>query len=396
MGDLVLDHEVIKPKLAEAKVDLGNTPQNMIGPMWNPGLIRKDGGHCYLAFMRVNKQLYEDGVELVYNRTFEVVMSARGTDFMEWHYAWKDRSEAVIPRDYRPYKDFPFSKVRTLRISVWPADLEYFLFHIQTEMVAFCKFLNWGKPWGKGQTQDIGKPRGSGKPQNIKRLEISFDRKPVIINGYEDEFDDFEYRMHYSWTTRYNSPWNFPTAKISTGLGVSDIELLLQPFTHLRGVQKATISLPKYCVPGTKRDDEEHGAGDSTDENKGLLLTCKEVINIAEAARQAILGPKNKKTEEAFLEMSMLAAEWWTEHMPHLRSTCGERTGCHPDHHDINIEALVYNEGVPKCMCVGSCFGKDFAILPQRTYKLQLPNHNGYKYDRYSDRIPVQEMVRLE
>ena len=85
-------------------------------------MLRSDGQRCHTAVLRVNRRLYDVGFHILYSRTFEIVVSARGTDMLFRHFAFPSRGPEPCAADYHPYQHFPFHLVRKLRVSIWPAD----------------------------------------------------------------------------------------------------------------------------------------------------------------------------------------------------------------------------------------------------------------------------------
>ena len=99
---------------------------------------------CNISTLRLNKQLYDEGMDTMCSRKFEIIVSLTGTVFLNWQFAWVDRashSSSSSPSAYNPLGNFPFDRVRKLRITIWAARLDIFLFHIHREINGLCKFL---------------------------------------------------------------------------------------------------------------------------------------------------------------------------------------------------------------------------------------------------------------
>ena len=316
----------------------------MVDPMWGPKLLRENGEPCHVSFMRVNRQLYEEGVKLLYaDRTFEVIMSARGTDFLLHHYAWNDRNGTHDGANYARLIRFPFWKIGTLRITLWPVDLRFFLFHLREEIFAFLDFLQWGK---------LG-PR---------QLEVRLDHGPshLVLKPHRHE---------------YAKSWFLKKASDSTGTGQSDIKLLMEPFTLLRDITKVAVSLPSV-ISYMARGDPVH--------------PNQEVIDTIQSCLEEIIRPK-ASIDQAFEKMQAMNTSWWTEYLPGLRATCGKGN----KHHVADSGNVKHMFG-RACMCEGRVLGPEFEIIGESSRKLPYPDGSLTRNLQFRKHLPKEKMLRGE
>ena len=362
LRQLLPDQPVIRPRTKDLKVsmDLPHTGSNhMVDPMWGPsGFRRSDGQPCHLAFLRANKKLHAEGHHLLYNRTFEVVISPRGTNFLEWHFVWNGRFQNLGRANYAPYHDakeftpFPFKDVRTLRFTYLPADLKYFLFHMREEAIAFCTFLRWGSK----NTPD--------QHYCPSAIEIKFDRGPGELSPPSTEGGNM--------IGKYTYDWDLSSAKDSTGIGRQDITLLLEPFTHLMGIHKCTILLPRvlYVRDGV------------------VAEPSLEVRALADQSRRKIIRPKGYN-QRALHAMFAAAEGWWLEILPALRSNCGLE-----DHHHVVGHGNAIRDGnevLGTCLCEGKIFGRVFEVLGEIKEELTYPEGSLENNARYRGSKPVDD-----
>ena len=237
--------------------------------------------------------------------------------------------------------------------------------------MALCKYLQWG---------EVG----------LEALEIEFARGSgwIMYGSYGDPVYHF-----------YSSRWAFSSAWDSTKTGNTNVALLMEPFTYLRGVKNASVILPKYheeswCKPGWDGErieqilqlGEDSGEPDISDDDADSErdiapylrrirggFTCPQVIDIAEASRQAILqpGPRNLKAMDAMFKLS---ASWFSGRLPSLRKHCHRNGSYFP----INTKFFRWNDS-PKmvnCMCEGGVLGSKFEVYNDKDRRLGYPSRS--------------------
>ena len=348
LGFLLPDRDIIKPRVVDTRILNGKPP--MVDPMWGPTLLREDGDPCHVSILRVCKTLHKLGVNILYDRKFQVVVSARGTDFLLHHFAWQTRGKNITENTYAPYTNFPFNKIRALQVSIWPAHLNFFLFHIQEEIIAFCRFLDW---LADKQNQN----KRQKKPLYLRALEVEFARGSGWVRR-------MRHGTHHYWEHMYSSGWPFSTAKDTTGAGKPDVELLLEPFIYIRdGIRDVSIIFPTSY---------ERGWYPPTAKENTLIQepTCQEVINIAHRLRLAIQSPQHRSRQSMGI-MINLTNNWWRIRMAGFRWRCQQG-----DHAPIDLRFFTINSNpsMRNCFCQGSIFGPDFEIFGERKRRLGYPN----------------------
>ena len=98
---------------------------------------RRDNDNCYTAVLRINRQLYEEGTRIVYNR--EIVMTERMVKF--WKVPWTDPEAASA---HTPV--FPFHKAKQLTIQAGPSIFPAGGWGTYVRLIHLCAYIHRCSP----------------------------------------------------------------------------------------------------------------------------------------------------------------------------------------------------------------------------------------------------------
>ena len=251
----------------------------------------------YPAVLAASRQLYAEGKDILYNKTFEIIISPGLISSIVMTKAWqsllqlasgldeKGNAVAVTYEElqkfkYRNWLDgklasydyafwkatlspdyFPYHHAVKLRITMWAINTPggqspERLIQVRNNPVDFC---DWFLQWGRHGLGDVEVKFSHGAEPTGQSLDYDF-----YGNGYV---------------------WEFSKPISTTDKGI-DIALLLQPFMHVRGARSAKVSFPEDQQP------------------------CAEVLTETRACCSAMTSHEERDAE-TFESMVALTRHWW-------------------------------------------------------------------------------------
>lgn len=201
---------------------------------------------CYPAIQGVNRELYEQGQHITYNRVFKIRMTESGDSFLKYHR--ESVAEDLI---------FPFDKAKEFQIDI----------HFKRTTVRLFRLLSF-----------IRKIQATLAGYSLKSLKINlFDEDKQIL------------RIMTGGLSR------------AAKLVESDIELVLQPFKLLQDVDRCKISLlllplPMETPTNSEQDNQTEATdtGDQFATKEARVLAVERLVpylNLLRRCKEAIINP---------------------------------------------------------------------------------------------------------
>ena len=269
------NQDIVRPRVIGTQ---DHPPDLPWGHDWK-STLRMDTTKSNSAVLRLNRQLYEEGLPILYDRTFEVVLSSTTKHFVDYCWPLKelspltrseiDRKGAVGCSSLQQGQTFPFSVMRKLRITLWPTEYPTYPYSQREVITKFCEYdLQWGQLVPKS-------------------LEVNFEHGPLWSFNLSDS-----HNMH-------GDEWIFEEgADILKRLEY--LNEMLKPLTFTRGmIEEVSFSLPSHSkcpkpCSSAMRDPS------CSKWHKHLADLC-----------QSSMLQKGPRNEKSFDQMMSVSDAWW-------------------------------------------------------------------------------------